>query len=417
MLSLYLYNMASKRNILLISYVFPPHFGIGGRRWAKLAKEMADRGNHIHVIYAANPYPKVSLWYNEIKNHPNISFHELPLGHPKTFIIAPKNIWEKIEYRIWMTVLKPFVKGAIFDRGIFWRRPMIKLAEKIIIENNIEAIFTTGAPFRAVYHSLNLKRKFPNITLITDIRDAWTWSTVWGFGSLNEKQKIEENFKEKEVINNSDYITVSARAFESVLLSKYPDQKEKIKFVSHFYDPSDFNFQAKPRQSSNRKILFFGTIYQGTQHIFESVALCMEQTQDPTLSLHLYTDDIDKLPHFAEKNKFVHFQKTVPTRQLFEEGLPADYILFIFPDYAIDNISTKFYEVLATKTPVILIANSGMQSEFITSNGLGIHIKPNEILEKLPAVLNRKDIPQISQDFVVEEFSLANAADKMLALI
>jgi glycosyltransferase involved in cell wall biosynthesis len=409
--------MASKKNILLISYVFPPHFGIGGRRWAKLAKEMADRGNHVHVIYAANPYPKVSLWYNEIKNHQNISFHELPLGHPKTFIIAPKNIWEKIEYRIWMTILKPFVKGAIFDRGIFWRKPMLKLAEKIILENNIEAVFTTGAPFRAVYHSLNLKRTFPKIKLITDIRDAWTWSTVWGFGSLNEKQKIEENFKEEQVIKNSDYITVPARAFESVLLKKYPDQKEKIKFVSHFYDPSDFNFQAKKRLTNDRKILFFGTIYQGTQHIFEAVSSCIEQTKDANLSLHLYTDDIDKLPEFAEKNSFIRFQKTVPTRQLFEEGLPADYILFIFPDYAIDNISTKFYEVLATKTPVILIANSGMQSDFITSNGLGIHIRPNEILEKLLPILKNTEPLQISQDFVVEEFSLSNAADKMLSLI
>ena len=89
----------------------------------------------------------------------------------------------------------------------------------------------------------------------------------------------------------------------------------------------------------------------------------------------------------------------------------------IFPDYAIDNISTKFYEVLATKTPVILIANSGMQSDFITSNGLGIHIRPNEILEKLLPILKNTEPLQISQDFVVEEFSLSNAADKMLSLI
>jgi hypothetical protein len=145
--------------------------------------------------------------------------------------------------------------------------------------------------------------------------------------------------------------------------------------------------------------------------------LCIEQTQDPTISLHLYTDDIDKLPHLAEKHKFIHFQKTVPTRQLFEEGLPADYILFIFPDYAVDSISTKFYEVLATKTPIILIANSGMQSEFITSNGLGIHIKPSEIFDKLPSVLRFTDTPQFSQHFVVEEFSLANTVDKLLDLI
>lgn len=408
--------MAQHRNILLISYVFPPHFGIGGRRWAKMAKEMADRGHQIHVIYAANPYPKVSLWFNEIKDHPNIHLYELPLGHPKTFIIAPKTITEKILYRLWMMVLKPFVKGAIFDRGIFWKKPMLRAAKDIIQQNSIDVIFSTGAPFRAVYYSLELKRIFPNIKLITDIRDAWTWSTVWGFGSLNEKQKEEENRKESEVISKSDYITVSARAFEDVLLEKYPKHKTKIKFVSHFFDPSDFNFQEKQPTSDERKILFFGTIYQGTQKIFEEVAQCIEETHDSSLKLHLYTDDIDKVPNLTSISKNVVFKKTVPTRQLFMEGLPAHYILFVFPDYAIDNISTKFYEVLATRTPVILIANSGMQSEFITSNGLGIHIKPGEVLQKLPPILSDTSIPSINADFQVEEYSLASAVDKMLAL-
>ena len=408
--------MALHKNILLISYVFPPHFGIGGRRWAKMAKEMADRGNQVHVIYAANPYPKASLWFDEIKDHPNIHLYELPLGHPKTFIIAPKTFKEKIQYRLWMIVLKPFVKGAIFDRGIFWKKPMLQKAKEIIQKNSIDVIFSTGAPFRAVYYSLELNRKFPNIKLITDIRDAWTWSTVWGFGSLNEKQKEEENRKEKEVIHKSDYITVSARAFENVLLGKYPENKSKIKFVSHFFDPSDFNFQEKNATLDERKILFFGTIYQGTQKIFEDVAQCIEQTNDSSLKLHLYTDDIDKVPNLTSISKNVVFKKTVPTRQLFMEGLPAHYILFVFPDYAIDNISTKFYEVLATKTPVILIANSGMQSEFITSNGLGIHIKPDEVLQKLPSILKDKGIPHINPDFKVEEYSLASAVDKMLAL-
>jgi glycosyltransferase involved in cell wall biosynthesis len=409
--------MAQKRNILLISYVFPPHFGIGGRRWAKLAKEMADRGNQVHVIYAANPYPKQSLWNNEIKDHPNISLHELQLGHPKTFIIAPKTLWEKITYRIWMLMLKPFVKGAIFDRGLFWKRPLLRKANQIISQHSIDLIFTTGAPFRAVYYSLELKSNHPETPLITDIRDAWTWSTVWGFGSLNVKQKQEENFKEKEVITKSDFVTVSAKAFENVLLEKYPEHAGKIKFVSHFYDPSDFNFKSKTKETDRRKILFFGTIYQGTQDWFKAVAQAMHSANDARLKLDLYTDDIEKVADLPSIYSEIQFKKTVPTRQLFDEGLPAHYILFIFPDYAIDNISTKFYEVLATRTPVILIANPGMQSEFITSNGLGIHIKPDEIMDKLPAILANPEIPSINVDFKVEEYSLSHAADKLLSLV
>jgi hypothetical protein len=58
-----------------------------------------------------------------------------------------------------------------------------------------------------------------------------------------------------------------------------------------------------------------------------------------------------------------------------------------------------------------------MQSEFILTNGLGIHIKPNEILDQLPNILRYTTKQKYSEDFNVEEFSLANTVDKLLDLI
>ena len=53
----------SKQHILLISYTFPPHPGIGGRRWAKFSKYLSKLNYIVHVIHVANPFDEDSLWF------------------------------------------------------------------------------------------------------------------------------------------------------------------------------------------------------------------------------------------------------------------------------------------------------------------------------------------------------------------
>ena len=49
--------------LLLICLEFPPVRGIGGRRWAKFAKELARRGHPVHVIRSAGHAGQLdSLW-------------------------------------------------------------------------------------------------------------------------------------------------------------------------------------------------------------------------------------------------------------------------------------------------------------------------------------------------------------------
>ena len=68
--------------ILIICHSFPPNSGIGGRRWAKFAKELAHRGYTVHVIRnSTTARVRTSLWTNDVKN-PNIIAHPLPDRYP-----------------------------------------------------------------------------------------------------------------------------------------------------------------------------------------------------------------------------------------------------------------------------------------------------------------------------------------------
>ncbi len=70
-------------HILLACYTFPPALGIGGRRWAKYAKGLAQAGHHVHVLCAeAVPGRAGSSWTEDVK-HDRIHLYPLPRRYPK----------------------------------------------------------------------------------------------------------------------------------------------------------------------------------------------------------------------------------------------------------------------------------------------------------------------------------------------
>ena len=52
--------------ILIVCYSFPPHPGIGGRRWAKFSKSLSLKGYDIFVVGAKNIYDEASSWSKDV---------------------------------------------------------------------------------------------------------------------------------------------------------------------------------------------------------------------------------------------------------------------------------------------------------------------------------------------------------------
>ena len=61
-----------EKKLLIISYVYPPDNSVGGRRWSKFAKCLAETGNKVFVITATpdknNEYSTQNLrdWWNPV---------------------------------------------------------------------------------------------------------------------------------------------------------------------------------------------------------------------------------------------------------------------------------------------------------------------------------------------------------------
>ena len=69
--------------------------------------------------------------------------------------------------------------------------PIFAVLSILILEEKINIIIVSGAPFTLLYYSTLLKKKF-SIKLISDIRDPWTWGSGYGMTLLTKPRKKKE---------------------------------------------------------------------------------------------------------------------------------------------------------------------------------------------------------------------------------
>lgn len=398
--------MSNTKHILLISYVFPPYYGIGGRRWAKHADELTKLGYTVHVICAKNPFDEKSLWTDIVENNPNIILYLLPSMFPKVLVKFNHNFFQKIAYKFWMHVLPLLTKGSHLDRTIFWKRIMLRKAKKIIQTNNIKHVICTGGPFGVMYFTTLLRQWFHDIFIINDFRDPWTWGPNWGFPDLDAKRMEYEKNLELKTIQNSNLITVPNLEMKVFMDNRYPNFKEKIIELSHFYDTKELVVKEKTKSNTIR-LLYYGNIYHKLEGFLEMAAKILAKHKDK-FTFDIYTDKTHHLKYFENHNAYnVVTYAQLPTNKLFEKIDNYDFVFIPTPDYGKNNISTKFFEIIYTKTPIIIFSNKGLAGEYIENNRLGIHADIENLEQKLLNLYYTKNF-EYNKNFDITKYELKN---------
>lgn len=404
--------MEINKHILLISYTFPPYPGIGGRRWAKFAKYLAKQGYIVHVICAKTPFKEQSLWSEDVLNE-NIKRYEVISKYPSVLLSQPITIFQKIKYHLALYYVKKSTKGTPYDRGIFWEEGMIKLASEIISCYNIRNVIVSCAPFSSSYQVLELKKQFKNLYLMLDLRDPWTWGTSYGFESINGRRKLFEHKMEKMVLESYNQIITPSIEMKKHIEATY-NVKNEVLLLPHGYDPSEITLDKK-RASAKIKIVLYGTQYVNQKDIYISISSIIAKCKSE-VELDIYTSDI-KYDYIFENagllNNGVNVFQTLPPNELFKKICNCDFVLLIQPDYAKDFITTKIYEIIYTKTPIILISKKGNLSEFIAENKLGLCLSPDEVTEKFEAVFKSSDT-SFNFNFPIENYSFPKITEKLI---
>jgi len=420
------------KKLLIACYYYPPYPGIGGRRTAKFASELARQGYQLYVVGAKNPFAKASIWTEESR-HPNISYHPIDSKYPE-ILLAPDDrelrktsLWDRIRYR-WATFYYRQIQPLrIFDGSFRMEEPYRKKLAELIEGEGISNIMVSVSPHYYAYFTARLKEEnYPNINLIIDFRDPWLSMSNFGIGAMSPTQREAEREIIEYTISKCDSI-ISPSEFVLDEFREYLGKNASAVEVLHPYDPKEiapFVEKSTYRRGPKIRFVYGGTLYEdlvdALQTLKEVLDILKEKNPEiyQKLEFIFYANEDEFIPLFKEHSEVLTFSKPIG-KTIISKIFQADYVMMLYTEFSKNFRSTKFYAYLPARRPYFYLGPKGDTYRFIEEEGIGVAFEQKREKEKLLKFLlnveSHLDTYSPSLDF--HAFSIENQAKKIIDLL
>lgn len=415
--------------ILLLCHSFPPVPGIGGRRWAKFAKELAHRGHPVHVIRSEKREgSKESLWSADV-DHPLILHHPIRVRYPAIMSQSPiTSLADKIHYHVSLWRLKLQTKGNFYDQACLSGNDVLSLATKLIQERGIRHVIATGAPFHYLVFAAQLKSKFPELHLTVDFRDEWTWTHHYGFTYISPtRQEVERNF-EAQVIGAADQVITPHQYILDHLRSSYPNKLRNECLLPHTIDPASFPPLADAPSDGIFRMAYAGSLYhrgeadQYMKALFAAFMSLRAQAPEKFAKTHFdlfvtggQTEDYVRQCRALGLSEQIRFHKPASSAVVLGVLAKADLNPVFIPDDKKDLLVTKFHELFMLRRPILHIGTPGLVSRTLIERRLGASVRVDELATELPRIIMGQRQIEVDLEADHSEYLLSKVTDRLLS--
>ncbi len=361
------------KRVLVITYYWPPSGGGGVQRWLKFTKYLPQYGWEPVIYTPLDPQfenqdpsllkdvnENVKVFKQSIKEPYQLlnRFHFKKKRSFKQGVVSEKSRGSLVEKMI------SWVRGNFFipDPRISWVKPSINYLERIIREENISVIATTGPPHSMHLIGLGLKKNH-NIPWIVDFRDPWSdWDMLDLFYLTKKARKIHEKMEEK-VIQGADKVIAVSNAWSENLVLKFG---KEVQVITNGYDLDDF------RNFKREQVKEFRLLHAGLLNSFRNCAMLWEVLEEilkenlqfrETFQLVLAGNVTDEITAQIGAYKWLAGRMInlgyIGHEQLMSEYSKSSALLLLqnVTRNSDGHIPAKFFEYLATRIPIIAIGN------------------------------------------------------------
>ncbi len=359
---------SSPAKILIITYYWPPSGGAGVQRWLKFAKYLPSSG-WLPVIltvkpeFAAYPFRDPSL------------YGEIPLDVEvfRTKAINYFSLYNKDQSKIphagfasgsdkgIKSVITRFIRGNFFipDPRKGWNRYAFRKACELIKTEKINHIITTSPPHSTQLIGLRLKRRFPHIKWVADLRDPWTDIYYYDMFKPSFIARMVDMEMEKNVLTKADIIFTVGQTLASILESKVEKISHKIHVLPNGFDEEDFEGIA-PTVPEKFTITYVGSLspaypvkglieaVKGIRVNGKTVSLKFVGTVPGHIQELFSPDDEGDRPEFIQ-----YCEHPAAIKHMMGSTL----LLLIIPDRPSNKsiLTGKIFEYLATEKPILFL--------------------------------------------------------------
>ncbi len=375
--------MSTLRNVLILSYYFPP-MGLGGvQRVQKFVKYLPLFGWRPIVVTV-----KDVAYYGRDES----LLRELP---PEALVYRTGSYDPlRVAHRMGVQAgegktgngVRKLAKWLLFpDNQTLWVPFAVQCAKNIIREHKIDALFSTFPPGSAHLAGYMVHRS-SGIPWVVDYRDSWLDGEF-------SRPASNIHYAMLKILNHkftrrANHVTAVTSHIAGQLSDLRGDNGDTT-VISNGYDPEDFQGLDEPPPDDRFTLTYCGTLNEARHPgpLLESIRHLLDQY--PEMSDHLHIKlvgasidlDVDGLIDYYRLPNVVTRLGYLPHREALAHLAASDAVLLLVtsePSRASGVPTGKFYECAATGRPVLAIATDGSGLAWLKKTGRGFIVSPRD---------------------------------------
>jgi glycosyltransferase involved in cell wall biosynthesis len=354
--------------VLIVTYYWPPSGGAGVQRWLKFSKYLPDFGWDPVILtvdpeYAAYPVTDFSLnadLPSTLKVYATRATNYFSIYKKDTSKIPTAGFANGVDNSFKGIVLR-FIRGNFFlpDPRKGWNKHAFKKACELIETEGIRNIITTSPPHSTQLIGIKIKKRYPTVNWIADLRDPWTDIYYYKqFYPTIISRWIDRKYEER-VLRKADKIITVGSSLKNLFSLKVREAESKIYVITNGYDEDDFSGITGDKPSVFI-ITYVGTlsdIYpidgflnalkifkeEGNEFIFRFIGTVSKNQRDFIQS--------------KTGNSILEFIPYVDHSEAIKYMLQTTVLLLIIPDHQSNRsiLTGKLFEYIASGKPIICI--------------------------------------------------------------
>jgi glycosyltransferase involved in cell wall biosynthesis len=398
------------KNVLIISYYWPPAAGPGVQRALKFVKYLRHFGYEPIVLTVKN---NQQLGYDEslIKDIPEgLKVYSDTISLQKnnksgTSFLDQKSLKDKILIWLRANILIP-------DAKIFWYWQARQTIKKIFKAYKIDLCFITAPPQTSHLLGYYVKKKYA-VKVVHDFRDPWTDAFfLQEFPRTKIAIKFDQ-FLENKILVNADAITSVSQLILNDLQAKVVGKSLKMLAITNGYD-EEIYVTVNESKEKLKRIVYTGTISQ----TYISPLLFNYLQNENSISLDIYGNVHSSFKTELTKyslNERLNYYDVIDHDSILKIQTKADYLLLFIPNITNNKgiLTGKLFEYLAHQKPILAFGPSdGEASEILKNANIGLMIEYNDPngLEKIELFFSTNWL--INIDYI-EQFHRKNLTKKL----
>ncbi len=376
------------KNLLFISYFFPPLGGPGVQRSVKFCKYLPEfRWNPIVLTVKDIAY----IAYDK-----TLEFDVSALEVHRTGSADIMRLLYKIEkaksssvdqalYTKTPNQRKQFFRDIFpIDSKIGWIPFAVHEGRKICRTQKIDAIYSSVGPFSSAMVGYKLSKIF-NIPLIVDYRDLFRGKPDESyFSSFHERYAYKW---EKKVLERASAVIINTHRAQEKIQHIFPQiVKQKFSVIYNGYDEEDFKINHRI-DSSEIIFTYTGGFYgeRTPKYFLQAIVELKDSRQLPENVKFQFVgnipEQIRRLFHRSGILKYVILKQQVSHIESVKCLIQSDFLmLFIAKRDGEIVIPAKLFEYLAARKPILaMIPKHGEAGQIIEKFSAGLICEPDDI--------------------------------------